>query len=77
MVFHYGSTEHDRINFGFKSSTSSVQLLFFHRFVVLVDCALEKKVGPYLLIVRCAIAVMLCAVLLLFVGCVVVLSRYC
>jgi hypothetical protein len=54
-----------------------VQLLFFHRFVVLVDCALEKKVGPYLLVVRCAIAVMLCAVLLLFVGCVVVLSRYC
>jgi hypothetical protein len=33
-MFHYGSSEHDRVNFGFKSSTSSAQLLFFHQFVV-------------------------------------------
>jgi hypothetical protein len=33
-MFYHGSSEHDRINFGFKSSTSSAQLLFFHRFVV-------------------------------------------
>jgi hypothetical protein len=82
MVFHYGSSEHDRILFGSKVVyLVGAVYSFFIGLWSTVDCRLEKKVAYYLVVVdlraAAAAAVMDCGVLLLYGGCVVLILRCC
>jgi hypothetical protein len=83
MVFHYGSSEHDRILFGSKVVyLVGAVYSFFIGLWSTVDCRLEKKVAYYLVVVdlraaAAAAAVMDCGVLLLYGGCAVLILHCC
>jgi hypothetical protein len=81
MVFHYSSSEHDRILFGFKVvDLVGAVYSFFIGLWSAVNCRLEKKVAYYLVVAdlrAAAAAVMNCGVLLLYGGCVVLILRCC